>query len=50
MFYMFIYNSRICPSMKWAVLSLFERVMNNNVELRSDWLFYRFVHRNCDVH
>ncbi len=26
--------------MKWSVITLFGRVMNNNVELCSDWLFY----------
>jgi len=36
--------------MKWAVISLSGRVMNNNVELCSDWLFHRFVRRSCDAY
>ncbi len=28
------------PRMKWSVIGLFGRVMNNNVELCSDWLFH----------
>ncbi len=26
--------------MKWAVITLFRRVMNNNVKLYSNWLFH----------
>ncbi len=30
--------------MKWYVIGLFGRVMNNNVELCSDWLFHSAAH------
>ncbi len=30
--------------MKWSVIDLFGRVMNNNVELCSDWLFQSAAH------
>ncbi len=30
--------------MKWSVITLFGRVMNNNVELCSDWLFHSAAH------
>ncbi len=30
--------------MKWSVIGLFGRVMNNNVELCSDWLFHGAAH------
>ncbi len=30
--------------MKWSVITLFGRVMNNNVELSSDWLFHSAAH------
>ncbi len=30
--------------MKWFVIGLFGRVMNNNVELCSDWLFHSAAH------
>ncbi len=36
---MCIYNPRISPRMNWSVIGLFGRVINNNVELCSDWLF-----------
>ncbi len=45
-------NNFTCPfktlgfvlRMKWSVITLFGRVMNNNVELCSDWLFYSSAH------
>ncbi len=39
-FYMSIYN----PRMKRSVIGLFGRVMNNNDELCSDWLFHIAAH------
>ncbi len=39
-FNMCIYNPRIFPRITWSVIGLFGRVMNNNVELCSDWLFH----------
>ncbi len=30
--------------MKWAVITLFGRVMNNNVKLYSNWLFHNAAH------
>ncbi len=30
--------------MKWSVIGLFGRVMNNNVELCSDWLSHSVAH------
>ncbi len=30
--------------MKWSVIGLSGRVMNNNVELCSDWLFHSVAH------
>ncbi len=32
------------PRMKWSVIGLFGRVMNNNAELCSDWLFHSAAH------
>ncbi len=53
----FSINGFVCPFLtigfvtrfKWSVITLFGRVMNNNVVLFSDWLFHSAAHCSSSV-